>query len=328
MLRQILAKLGFFSEKTQPPKEMANRQELIEQFILGSKSIKIETTNICNARCCFCPHDIMTRPTGIMSMKVFERALQQHHQYAPGGTIMLSPVVGDILMDTLLPQRIKALEMYPDFQIASFSNIIGLSKWRDEEILPFLSRLSRLAISVGPNKEDYKTLFGVEAFDTVKKNTSRLVSLCDQMDNPPEFLINGRALGKGNPEDPDLMRLLNRLNPNPVKWTREYKDWGGQTSDLPEHTGVIRRETPDEPMGELCILAQRMVVFFDGRVGFCPCSDYDARIVIGDLARDTIMSLSQSQKRKAILRGFFAGNRPGHCVRCTFFRPWQPQDVS
>ena len=61
-------------------------------------SLKIETTNSCNANCVFCPYKNITREQGIMSQELFQKAVTEYLNLG-GKIIHLCPIVGDVLVD-------------------------------------------------------------------------------------------------------------------------------------------------------------------------------------------------------------------------------------
>src|ERR1700704_696229 len=62
------------------------------------RHVSIETTNICNANCVFCAYQYQTRPTGIMSVELFRKIIDEYSELG-GGELGLTPTVGDPLID-------------------------------------------------------------------------------------------------------------------------------------------------------------------------------------------------------------------------------------
>src|SRR5437899_1566273 len=54
----------------------------------------VETINVCNSACVFCPYTIQTRPKGLMTEKIFGEVLRQYAAMG-GRALSLTPMVGD-----------------------------------------------------------------------------------------------------------------------------------------------------------------------------------------------------------------------------------------
>jgi hypothetical protein len=92
-------------------------ENTLQAMALRPFELHLELTNICNANCIFCPYQHQIRPHQYMSDEVFEKALADYVAEG-GGSIILTPIVGDFLIDRKCIDRIR--------RARSFSCIVGL----------------------------------------------------------------------------------------------------------------------------------------------------------------------------------------------------------
>src|SRR5260370_9528104 len=73
-------------------------QRTLTAMALRPYELHLELTNLCNANCIFCPYQFQERPTGFMSDQVFDKAVDDYVKIN-GGSVGLTPIVGDALID-------------------------------------------------------------------------------------------------------------------------------------------------------------------------------------------------------------------------------------
>ena len=74
--------------------------------------LHLELTNICNASCVFCPYPYQHRPAGCMGDEVFGKAVGDFVRIQ-GGSIGLTPIVGDALIIVEVLDRVRYLRSLP-----------------------------------------------------------------------------------------------------------------------------------------------------------------------------------------------------------------------
>src|SRR5947199_10131101 len=74
--------------------------------------LHLELTNLCNANCVFCPYQFQQREVQFMSDEVFEKAVGDYAAMG-GGSVGLTPVVGDALIDPKFIDRVRYLRALP-----------------------------------------------------------------------------------------------------------------------------------------------------------------------------------------------------------------------
>src|SRR5947208_12438289 len=73
--------------------------------------LHLELTNLCNANCIFCPYQFQEREIQFMSDIVFEKAVTDYIAIG-GGSVGLTPIVGDALIDPKFVARVKYLQSF------------------------------------------------------------------------------------------------------------------------------------------------------------------------------------------------------------------------
>ena len=63
-----------------------------------------ETVNICNNDCIICPYSSQSRKKELMNLDLFRNILDQYAEIG-GGYISLTPMVGEVFLDSLLEKK-------------------------------------------------------------------------------------------------------------------------------------------------------------------------------------------------------------------------------
>ncbi|MBI1861639.1 MAG: radical SAM protein [Deltaproteobacteria bacterium] len=108
-------------------------------------SLSIETTNVCNSNCVFCPNESMERPRKPLEQKTFEDAVAQYSRMG-GGPLDLTTVIGEPLLDKDLLQRIAYAHQFPNvLQIGFLTTLQHLDRFPIDRLV--LSGLSWMTVS-------------------------------------------------------------------------------------------------------------------------------------------------------------------------------------
>lgn len=253
-----------------------------------------------------------------MSETMYEVALLQISRIGCE-VLMMSPVVGDPLLDRRFPYRLKSAKNSPGIaRVHFFTNFIGAAKFTDQELWLILNNADTIMVSVAPNRNLYLELFGVDRFQRVVDSLVRAASIFHNIERKPSIIFQGRAK-EGFDIDHNLIDAINLFGEYATEhWITEYKDWGGtiRTTSIPvqKYHRAHHRVVP-------CERALVPVVFCDGKVGLCACADYDQAMVIGDLMYEELEAILVSEKRRKFLRHFLDGCVPEFCAKCTFYEP-------
>jgi hypothetical protein len=92
-----------------------------------------------------------------MSMDIFEKTIGDYADMG-GGYVSLTPLVGDVLLDRLLPKRIALLVKAPSVSGVGFTTNVAMAhRFDDKELAAIISPLQRVSISVyGLDQTEYQ----------------------------------------------------------------------------------------------------------------------------------------------------------------------------
>lgn len=150
----------------------------------GDKFIEFELSNICNARCVFCPYPDMLR-TDKKFMHMQKETLHKVKQVLQSKKRMMvsfTPTTGDTLLHPEWDVYMREiLELDSINRATMFTNAIELDKDACERLIALIQsdtkgKLSQLYFSVGGyDAQTYKTLYQVDRFDKVIANIRYLI---------------------------------------------------------------------------------------------------------------------------------------------------------
>jgi MoaA/NifB/PqqE/SkfB family radical SAM enzyme len=146
----------------------------LESMGLRPFELHLELTNLCNADCVFCPYQFQQRKTEFMSDRVFEKALDDLVRIG-GGSVGLTPVVGDALIDPDFLVRVRRLRAEPSIdRIWLTTNAILLDKHGIEEVLA--SGITHMNISTaGFDEAMYVRVYRNKSYRRMRENVLELL---------------------------------------------------------------------------------------------------------------------------------------------------------
>jgi radical SAM protein with 4Fe4S-binding SPASM domain len=263
--------------------------------------LHLELTNICNASCIFCPYQYQERATGFMSDEVFEKAVDDYVQIN-GGSVGLTPIVGDALIDPKFLDRVRYLGSLPEIdRIFLTTNAILLDKHGIKEVLT--SGLTSVMISTsGFDKESYKRIYRSPAYERMKENVTHLVEENSKLDSPLNIAIclrTDRPLDEVM-RDPDFQPILQHEPTIDFAWS--YRSVGGRITReaLPEQMQFRKVPPKREPCGSLYNGA---MVLIDGTVVACAClaaMDAVPDLRIGNVMENDLLEIYSSEATRQL----------------------------
>lgn len=279
-----------------------------------------ETVNKCSLNCIICAYGDMQRPKQVMPLALFERVLQDYSAIG-GGPLSLTPVVGDIFMDTLLFERFAILDRYPAItSLSVVTNAIGLKRFSDAQLTEFLARFQRVYISVyGLTAEEYFQMSRKNLFDTFLADAARLISLSPA---PSQFRFGFRLLKSA--DEATLKAWVHDqwgIVDAPVSVTTHYANWGIKDTNIPLPHDAMWLSNP-EKNHHCTIPLVAAQIHSDGNVSVCPCDDFegDASLSLGHLNHATLAEMLNSETHARFWREFMSAT-PKHCQTCSFYMP-------
>src|SRR5437870_4067345 len=83
-------------------------QKTLDAMSLRPFELHLELTNLCNANCIFCPYQFQERQAEFMPEEIFYKAVSDYVDIG-GGSVGLTPIVGDALIDPHFLARVRYL---------------------------------------------------------------------------------------------------------------------------------------------------------------------------------------------------------------------------
>lgn len=283
----------------------------------------VETINVCNSECVFCPYTIQTRPKGVMNEGLFARIVGEYIEMG-GGAISLTPMVGDMLLDRKLPSRMRELRCHAGRLSSSITtNLYALEYWSDEQVIEMLGTFERFHVSCyGITPEENHAITKKNYHDTFCAQMKRLLRLKRAHNTRAQVALGFRTLYNYMPDQlSDFQQQAFGEVLSVSGATATYSNWGNaMRGTLPGHARWVAEQ---ENHTACVLLAIALQVYHDGRVSACACCDYDAspELTLGSLQEDTLLGLFNSQKNQLIWNAHQNGNLPKICRNCSFHSP-------
>lgn len=273
--------------------------------------VQTENINICNSKCVMCPYTLMTRKKGVMSEKLFKKVIDEcitHREFRELWLYMY----GEPLLDNTIFDRIAYAKKKGVQTVFLSTNASVLDAKKAKKLVE--SGLDSMVVSLdGAKKATYESLRVGLKFEDVKANIRRLIEI-------------KRAMGKRTPKI--TLQIINmpdtKKDINP--FIKEWKNLADRIAVVPCHDyagqkkGKAIWKAGKEARLPCDYLWDNCTVLNDGKVTFC-CMDYDAKLVIGDAAKDKLGTIWNSGKMQAIRKVHISGNflKIPLCASCHVF---------
>lgn len=286
--------------------------------------ISIESTNICNSKCVFCPNSIMRRKRQAMSMELFQQIIEEY--VAMGGTLLtFDTVIGEPLLDPHLLERARVVRRHSQITENGFvTTLQWLHRLDIEEF--FQGGFTWLSISTvltGP--ESYHAFFGVDLYEPMRDNLIRLLEKNRTVQKPIRITVDIKPTGEPLQKiraHPDFHRVQALLRPGidtlfePVMPILN-DDWLGAIK-LPSYMRL--RPLFPRPRRPCRLLDGRMMIFSNGAIGACSCRDFEAEseLIVG---RAGSLSLREAWAKIGVIWDAWLHDNviPPSCARCRHY---------
>jgi sulfatase maturation enzyme AslB (radical SAM superfamily) len=260
--------------------------------------VQIESTNLCNAKCVFCPRDEMHRRQGVMEMDLFKRIVDECA--ALGITHIRVHNYGEPFLDRQLVDKVRYAKSKGIHNVGMISNGSLIT----EEVARGMieAGLDAINISMDAAGRDVfeKTRIHLK-FDDVVGNVRALHRIRTEMGRRLPKLILSFVRQNNSAEEQAFVREWSPLA-DKIHFT-DLHNWAGALHD---HSNV---RFP-------CYrLWQTFTVLWDGRVSMC-CADFDGRHILGDLRTSTIARVWNSPAYRAARREHLESGGPDICRSC------------
>jgi radical SAM protein with 4Fe4S-binding SPASM domain len=295
--------------------------ETLEAMALRPYELHLELTNLCNANCVFCPYQLQEREVQFMPDEVFRKAVEDFVACG-GGSVGLTPIVGDALIHPDFVARVRHLRSLPAIdRIWVTTNAILLDKHGIEEMLT--SGLTSITISTsGFDAESYRRIYRSSAYERFRRNVLDLVERNRALPEPLTITIGLRT---DRPldvvmKDPDFQPIL-ACEPA-IDFTWSFTSAGGRITREALPAGMQLRVVSSRR--ETCVqLYNGPIVLPDGTVMACSCvaaMDAVADLGIGNVLQESLHDLWRSERTARLRASFAEGGLNKTCAGCDMYR--------
>lgn len=260
--------------------------------------VQIESTNICNAKCVFCPRDEMTRRQGVMDMALFTKIVDECAALGIGHLRLHN--YGEALLDRRLVEKIRYAKRAGIREVGIISNGSLITEQIARGMVE--AGLDAINISVdAAGREVFEaTRVGLK-YDKVVAGIERLLRVRRELDHArPKLILSFVRQGNFAEEEAFIDRWRDRADKIHVT---DLHNWAGTL----HHESDVRFP---------CYRAWlTFTVLWDGRVALC-CADFDGRHILGDLRTSTIQEIWNSEAYRATRRAHLDHGGPSICQAC------------
>ena len=268
--------------------------------------VQIESTNICNAKCVFCPRDDMHRRQGIMSVELFRKIADECVEL--GITHVRMHNYGEAFIDQRLVEKVRYAKERGVKEVGLISNGSLITEEAARGMID--AGLDAINISVDASgKEVFEsTRIGLK-YDKVIANIERLV----------------RLRAESGTRRPKLILSFVRQN-NSADEQAFIEHWRAiadkiHVTDLHNWAGTLNTESDvNYPCYRPWLT---FTVLWDGRVSLC-CADFDGRTILGDLNTSSIREIWNAEPYRLARREHLESGGPDICRACDLPRKDSP----
>ena len=268
--------------------------------------VQIESTNICNAKCVFCPRDEMHRKQGIMSFELFTKIVDECVEM--GITHVRVHNYGEPFVDRKLVEKVRYAKQKGIREVGMISNGSLITESVARAMIEAGLDAINISVDAGGREVFESTRLGLN-YDKVIANIERIVRVRAE-------------LGKRRPK---LILSFVRQN-NSADEQAFIEHWKNiadkiHVTDLHNWAGTLNAESDvNYPCYRPWLT---FTVLWDGRVSLC-CADFDGRHVLGDLNTSTIQDIWNGPPYLEARRLHLESGGPDICRACDLPRKDSP----
>lgn len=253
--------------------------------------IDIEIYNVCNLRCIMCPYSDMTREKVQMSMDLFRKIIDD--AAANGIKEVGFSNYNEPLLDTLLFERIRYAKS-EGLRVHFFSNGTLLTEDRIDALLD--SGLDSIECSFdGATKETYERIRVGADFEKTKNGIIQLIEERDRRELAKPSVTIFFVAQKDNYHEAERFKQFWKQLANNVSYAVVDSRKTGEL--LPDE--LASKRIKPKYLYPCISVFQKLTVLSNGKVALC-CFDYDGKAILGDLNKQTINEVWNSDEYKEI----------------------------
>ena len=272
--------------------------------------IQIESTNLCNAKCVFCPRDEMHRRQGVMDFDLFTKVVDECAEL--GITHVRVHNYGEPFLDKGLVEKVRYAKSKGIAEVGMISNGSLIT----EEIAQGMIDAGLDAINISMDaagKEVFERTRLHLDFDTVIGNVRTLARLREKSGRKRPRLILSFVRQNNSTEEQAFI----------AHWRKKADKI--HVTDLHNWAGTLNQESDVRfPCYRPWLT---FTVLWDGRVSLC-CADFDGREVLGDLRTSTIKDIWNGPAYRKVRHAHLDHGGPSICQSCDLPKKDSPLWIS
>lgn len=283
--------------------------------MINFKDVQIQTTSVCNSRCIMCPYknSWMIKNPGYMPEQLYDKILRNISKEDPDFNGVISPyLMNDPFADKNIVRRIEKLyKMLHDPTVEVSTNCELLDSDKINALVNLFSqKKSKMVISHhGIDKESLEKNMKIN----YEKATKNALELIKKADGRFPIAIQDMAISQDRKykivQPRQIQRYWGKLfERNNIKWnnvwmsTLQFHNRAGNVElEGWDYDKIYREIGPGKPFD--CYRAHNnyLHVLWNGDVVLC-CMDYHRETVFGNLKKQTIEEVFNSDKYKNIFK--------------------------
>lgn len=284
--------------------------------------INIETVNFCPFKCVFCCNRLYKKEYEVMSNALFEKIVGEYYGMG-GGTIAIGSMQSDLFSDPLFMERMKIIKKYKKrLWLYTTTTLVTCKKYSDKELVYILRLFDYIQVSIeGYNKETYQKLAGIDGFDVLKEQLSRIKKIIKDNALTVKIGVYFRTYDKQRLLKSDFYKEINHMFfVDEVKDTFFSRCGVIRKEDLPEGAKLIYSYNHNKRVN--CVVPNATLsVQANGKVLGCACIDWLEKYVIGDCNKNTLIEIWKGERSLKFRNAFKRGVLPSICQECGLYLP-------
>ena len=298
-----------------------NRKKLVRSYLGRNPRsaglplyVVIESTNRCNLDCVMCPRTEMNRSTGNMDFDLFKEIIDQ---VAPTVDFLYLHLFGEPLLNKHILEMI-AYGGEKGLKIGLSTNITLLDKDVSQAILA--GKLSFLILACdGYDEESFRNRRKGVDFAVVLRNMESFRDIRRQAggDGPRTVVQTIKFPDMSEDYEEQYKKFWEGFGADNV-CVKRMQNWAHQSEKVNAYS--LESDHPLDDSRDVCVEPWRgLAIYWDGRVVPC-CNDYSGKEILGDLKRQTIAEVWNSERYADFRKMHASGNRKDSalCRKCDF----------
>ncbi len=260
--------------------------------------VQIESTNICNAKCVFCPRDDMHRKQGVMDVPLFQKIVDECVRL--GIRHIRLHNYGESFIDRHLVEKIRYAKAAGVPNVGLISNGSLIDEKAARGIIDAGLDAINISLDAAGAESFERTRIGLK-YRRVVENIERLVQLRkDAGRRRPKLILSFVRQGNNAEEEAFIAR-----------WSAVADKV--HVTDLHNWAGVLHRKSDVKYPCYRPWLT--FTILWDGRVSLC-CADLDGQTILGDVRTSTIEAIWNGDTFRAVRRSHLESGGPTLCQSC------------